>query len=293
MLTQQQIQDYHANGYLVLPGFKSADELAVLKNRAIEIANGHDINIHKTIFSTGEQRQENIDPEHIDPEHIDAEQGYFLNSANGICCFLEEKAFDKAGALVQSLPQSINKIGHALHDLDPVFDTFSRGDKLAQLAKDLGLNDAQIWQSMYIFKQPRIGGKVDWHQDASFFQTDPITVTTFWFAIDDATLENGCLWVQDGGHNSPLREVFTRDGDVTTMTSIDDTPWPEISEARAVEVKAGTLVCFQGRLPHYSAENLSDKARHAYTLHVTDSTSKYAPENWIQRSADFPAHGFS
>ena len=46
---------------------------------------------------------------------------------------------------------------------------------------------------MYIFKQPHIGGEVGCHQDATFLYTDPITVTGFWFAIEDATLENGCL----------------------------------------------------------------------------------------------------
>jgi phytanoyl-CoA hydroxylase len=53
---------------------------------------------------------------------------------------------------------------------------------------------------MYIFKQPGIGGEVGCHQDATFLYTDPITVTGFWFAIEDATLENGCLWAAPGGH---------------------------------------------------------------------------------------------
>lgn len=282
MLSFEQISSYQRNGYLVLPDFKSAEELTAIKIRAEAIAANHDVNTHKTIFSTDRQRQDDID----------LEQDYFLGSDNTVRCFLEEKAFDEAGELVHPLARSINKIGHALHDIDPVFEAFSHGDKLATLASDLDLADPKIWQSMYIFKQPYIGGKVDWHQDASFFQTDPITVTTFWFAVDDATLENGCLWVQDGGHNSPLRQVFTRSGNATELSTIDTTPWPEMSEARPVEVKAGTLVCFQGRLPHYSAENTSDKPRHAYTLHVTDGASIYAQENWIQRDTNFPVRGF-
>ncbi|PHR94138.1 MAG: phytanoyl-CoA dioxygenase [Robiginitomaculum sp.] len=282
MLSAQQIKDYAQNGYLVLPDFKAPAELAAIKQRAEEIAARHDINTHKTIFSTDQQRQDNVD----------LEQDYFLGSANQVRCFLEEKAFDAHGELLHPLARSINKIGHALHDLDPVFEVFSHGEKLAALASDLGLNDPQIWQSMYIFKQPFIGGKVDWHQDGSFFQTDPLTVTTFWFAVDDATLENGCLWVQEGGQNSPLRQVFTREGNHTSLTTIDTTPWPEMSAAKPVEVKAGSLVCFHGKLPHYSAENTSDTPRHAYTLHVTDGRSDYAVENWIQRGQDFPVRGF-
>ena len=55
---------------------------------------------------------------------------------------------------------------------------------------------------MYIFKQPHIGGEVGCHQDATFLYTDPMTVTGFWFAIEDATLENGCLWAAPGGHRT-------------------------------------------------------------------------------------------
>ena len=85
---------------------------------------------------------------------------YFLASADRVRCFFEEEAFDADGSLRQPKALSINKIGHALHDLDPVFDRFSRGPRLAALARDLGLAEPLLWQSMYIFKQPGIGGEV-------------------------------------------------------------------------------------------------------------------------------------
>ena len=84
---------------------------------------------------------------------------------------------------------------------------------------------------MYIFKQPGIGGEVRWHQDATFFDSTPISVTTFWFALEDATVENGCLWAEPGGHRGPLRERFLRDGDRITMEKLDATPWPDNSTA--------------------------------------------------------------
>lgn len=282
MLNASQKHQFDQDGFVVLPDFKSGAELQRLKSRAEAIVESHDLSQQKTIFSTDRQRRQDKD----------AANDYFLDSDNTIKCFFEEKAFDAQGELVQPLTQSINKIGHAAHDLDPVFEAFSTGDKLGELATDLGLKEPQIWQSMYIFKQPRIGGKVDWHQDGSFFYSEPLSVTTFWFAIDDATLENGCLWVQKGGHKSPLRERFVREGDKTEMIKTDPMEWPNTDIALPLEVKAGTLVCFHGQLPHYSAENTSDKPRHAYTLHVTDGRTAYAKENWIQRGADFPVRGF-
>lgn len=278
MLNHEQMTQFQQNGYLVLPNFKSTAEIAAVRARADQIVRDFDAAESKPIFTTKEQEKK-----------IDQ---YFLDSANKISCFFEEEAFDESGKLRQEKALSINKIGHALHDLDPVFSAFSRGPQLAQVAQDLGLAQTQIWQAMYIFKQPGIGGEVRWHQDASYFDTVPISVTTFWFALEDATLENGCLWVEPGGHRSPLRERFVREGDQVRVEKLDHTPWPGDATAVPLEAKAGSLVCFHGLLPHYSAPNRSAISRHAYTLHVTDGRSHYSEQNWIQRDASFPVRGF-
>jgi phytanoyl-CoA hydroxylase len=278
MLNDEQRARYQRDGYLVLPGFKSGQQIAAVRTRAGQIVDDFDPGKGAGIFTTQDQST--------------ATDDYFLQSDNTIRCFFEEEAFDEHGRLRQDKSLSINKIGHALHDLDPVFERFSRDPKLAAVARDLGLAEALVWQSMYIFKQPGIGGEVRWHQDATFFETTPISVTTFWFALEDATSGNGCLWVQPGGHRGPLRERFVRDGDQVRMEKLDDTPWPDDSVAVPVEVAAGTLVCFHGLLPHHSAPNRSTASRHAYTLHATDGGTAYSPHNWIQRDARFPVRGF-
>ena len=278
MLTPAQIDHYHRDGYVVLPHFKTPAHMAALRERAGQIVDAFDPATSKTIFTTNDQ--------------VRTVDRYFLDSDTTVRCFFEEEAFDASGALRQPKALSINKIGHAMHDLDPVFAAFSRGPELAAVARDIGLADSRIWQSMYIFKQPGIGGEVGWHQDATFFDTTPLSVTTFWFALEDATLDNGCLWVQAGGHTSPLRERFERVGDVITMHKLSDHPWPDTSTAIPLEVQAGALVVFHGLLPHYSAPNRSAHSRHAYTLHATNGHTAYAPTNWIQRSAAMPATGF-
>jgi phytanoyl-CoA hydroxylase len=279
MLNDEQQASYQRDGYIVLPGFKSAREISAVRARAARIVDAFDPGQGSSIFTTQNQAT--------------ATDDYFLGSDNNIRCFFEEEAFDAQGQLRQEKSLSINKIGHALHDLDPVFDRFSRGPKLAEVALELGLAEALIWQSMYIFKQPGIGGEVRWHQDATFFESTPISVTTFWFALEDATIENGCLWVQPGGHRGPMRERFVRDGGAIRMEKLDDTPWPDDSVAVPLEAAAGSLVCFHGLLPHYSAPNRSAVSRHAFTLHATDGRTDYSPQNWIQRHAGFPARGFA
>ncbi|MEL0075872.1 MAG: phytanoyl-CoA dioxygenase family protein, partial [Ilumatobacter sp.] len=77
----------------------------------------------------------------------------------------------------------------------------------------IGIPDALALQSMYIFKQPGIGGEVACHQDSTFLYTDPLSVTGFWFALENATVDNGCMWAAPGGHREPLRQLFKRVGD--------------------------------------------------------------------------------
>lgn len=278
MLTPEQRAAWQRDGYLVLPDFKSAAEIAQLRARAEQIVDAFDPSQSRAIFTTRDQEA--------------ASDAWFLGSDNSVRCFFEEEAFGPDGQLKQAKALSINKIGHAMHDLDPVFAAFTRNAKLAGLAGDLGLADPQIWQAQYIFKQPGIGGEVRWHQDATFFDSTPISVTTFWFALEEATVENGCLWAEPGGHLGPLRERFVRDGDAISMEQLDAMPWPDDSVAVPLPARAGTLICFHGKLPHYSAPNRSPVSRHAFTLHATDGRTAYSARNWIQRDASLPVRGF-
>ena len=279
MLTEVQKNRYRDQGFLVLPGFRSADAAAALMARSRAIVAAFEPNGQGSVFTTRDQaRNANAD---------------FLASGDRITCFFEEEAYAANGELRQPKSESINKIGHALHDLDPVFDRFSRGADMAALAADLGLAEPQAWQSMVIFKPPRIGGEVGWHQDASFLITEPVSVVTFWFALEDATLHNGCLWVEPGGHRGPLRQRFVREGDAVRMETLDTMPWPGGAVAVPLEVAAGTLVCFHGKLPHYSGPNRSERSRQAYTLHVTDAACRWSELNWLRRGPQLPLRGLT
>jgi phytanoyl-CoA hydroxylase len=225
---------------------------------------------------------------------VETDVGKFLSSGDAIWCFFEEEAFGPDGELTQSKELSINKIGHAMHDLDEVFERFTYTPQLAEVAADVGLTDALALQSMYIFKQPSIGGEVACHQDATFLYTEPISVNGFWFALEDATLENGCLWVAPGGHRTGLRQVFKRvdamtDDDGTVFEVLDETPLPTPPDDLVpLEAEAGTMVILDGRLPHWSDANRSGSSRHAYTLHCISAAAEYPEWNWLRRGDDMP-----
>src|ERR1041384_5961854 len=271
-LSAEQISEYERAGFLVLENFVSAEICDRLRVRAAELVRDFDPAGIVSIFSTHEQTRTSDD--------------YFLESGDKIRFFFEENAFNPDGMLKQTKEQSINKIGHALHDLDPVFDQFSRTADIEQLIRDLGFNDPLLLQSMYIFKQPQIGGEVTCHQDATFLYTEPLKMAGLWFALEDASLANGCLWAIPGGHKLGLKSRFMRAEEGGTRFEVfDDSPWPE-EKLVSLEVKKGTLIVLHPLLPHLSRENRSAKSRHAYTLHVVDGSAKYPEENWLRRSSD-------
>ena len=268
---------FERDGFLVLPGFVDREECVALKERADRLVAGFEPDATvRSIFSTNEQTRTSDE--------------YFLGSGDDIRFFFEEEAFDADGELRQPLELSINKFGHAQHDLDPVFDAFSRTPELAALADELGIGGHVLVQSMYIFKQPHIGGEVTCHNDHTFIWTDPESCVGFWFAIEDATVDNGCLWALPGGHRIPVKQRFHRDGDSTSFEVFDDTPYPTDGLV-SLEAEQGTLVVLHGLLPHLSGPNRSDRSRHAYTLHAIDPAADYPADNWLQRPG-LPLRGF-
>ena len=142
VLTTEQLKQYQEDGFLLLEGWVPDDLRQPLIDRAYQLIEQADLTEHNR-FSTTDRAQINND--------------FFLESAETIRCFFEEKAFDEAGELTQPRAQSINKIGHALHDLDDVYQAFARRPEFGALARDLGLQTPHLYQTMVIFKQPRIG----------------------------------------------------------------------------------------------------------------------------------------
>ena len=280
-LSQSQLAAFRRDGFLVLPDFVDDAACLALRERAIELARMHVPPPGQATIFTADGRA------------LHAAEQYFLTSGEAIRCFFEKDAFGEDGRLKSDAHLCLNKLGHAMHDLDPIFDAFSRTPALRAVADSIGMRESRLLQSMYIFKQARIGGEVVCHTDHTYLWTEPASVVGFWFAIDDATTENGCMWALPGGHRLPVkaRSKLNAARTATELEILDPAPYP--SEGLVpLEAKRGTLVVLHGALPHRSGPNLSDRPRHAYTLHAIDGTATYLADNWLQRPT-LPLRGFA
>nr|XP_053647065.1 phytanoyl-CoA dioxygenase domain-containing protein 1-like isoform X3 [Cherax quadricarinatus] len=271
LLSADLLSQFRRDGCVCVPGFLTEEEADGLREACKHLVEAMDPSLHTpTIFST--------------TNHNQARSSYFLESGDKVHFFFEQEALDSNNELKVDKHLALNKIGHALHWLVPEFKKVSFSTKMKKVAQQLGFVSPAVVQSMYIFKQPGIGGEVTPHKDSTFLSTEPQSCIGFWFALEDVTLENGCLWFSPGSHKSPTNRRFIRNpdktGDLTCFTSPPDPDDPS------------TLVLIDGQVDHKSEKNTSSKSRQIYTFHVIERhNTTWDPRNWLQPTPEMPFTG--
>ena len=144
---------------------------------------------------------------------------------------------------------------HFPHKISPVFHAaLSHPSLVAALTAVIGPN-VKCMQSMLFLKASGKPGQA-WHQDEDFIPTRDRSLTGAWIALDDATVENGCLWVHPRSHQRGLLwpQKFHFDNRFDCARESFDFPWKD-EDAVPVEMKAGSVVFFNGYLLHRSLPN--------------------------------------
>eukprot|EP00835_Amoeboradix_gromovi_P005862 NODE_601_length_6216_cov_0.086644.p1 type:complete len:465 gc:universal NODE_601_length_6216_cov_0.086644:2500-3894(+) len=252
-LNMDQLNSFKNHGYAVVPNVLSASECDILLSHSKGLCVDFDSS-DSSVFETN--------------ENLHTKDKYFLDSHDKISYFLEKDG------------STVNKIGHALHFLDPLFKLISDKAVVSNICAQIGMVDPHIMQSMVIFKQPKIGGEVGPHQDGTFLISEKLIA--FWFALEDATIENGCLQISEGSHKLPIATFFESDGSTTKFNRIQEDPVD--LKYKPVVVKKGSLVLLHGNTYHKSMQNASENSRVAYTFHVADLEKEWNPKNWIKKS---------
>lgn len=260
-------QQFHQDGYVIVPNLipdSICDFLRQYAENLVQTANLDDI---KSLFASRENGYIN--------------GRYFFESGHEVRFYLDQNALDESGDFNVEKKYVVNKLGHGLHEADPVFYCFSQQYAIIHLLDQLGVQQPTLLQSMYLFKQPFIGDEVGCHQDETFITPTSGFLVGLWFALEDATIENGCLWTIPKAHQSALKRkmIRTMAGELR-IEEYDTTPWPQ-QDMVPLEVKKGSVIALHGLLPHMSQANRSNKSRHAYTLHVISKTQQLAVGNWL------------
>ncbi|KAM6047081.1 phytanoyl-CoA dioxygenase domain-containing protein 1 isoform 2-T2 [Theristicus caerulescens] len=239
-VTQHQIQKFHKDGFLVLEHFFTAEECDSMRNQIQRIVAEMEVPPHcRTEFSTKEEEQ----------LQAQGSSDYFLTSGDKIRFFFEKGVLDERGDFLIPKEKSISKIGHALHAYDPVFKQITHSSKVQELGRKLGLERPVVVQSMYIFKQPGIGG--------------------------------------EGGITR--RMVRAASGTSTCVEFVGSEPAYDNSQFIPLPIRKGGLILIHGEVVHKSELNSSESSRHAFTFHVMEAKdTSWSKENWLQPTPELP-----
>lgn len=189
--------------------------------------------------------------------------------------FLEELPSDKRQWYLEKADTS----GTILRKLDepvfhrPLFRAMAESDYLISIVEQLIGAGVSVFFSQVFCKPPEVGGSKPVHQDNFYFGPDDLDATlTVWIALDDATLENGCLYYGDGSHRGPVYEhtappdePFNLQIPPSKITDYNMTPAP---------VSAGGISFHHGNTWHQSSSNTSSRARRAVAMHFLRNDAK-------------------
>ncbi len=160
------------------------------------------------------------------------------------------------------------------HDL--AFLNHARDPNILDMVEQLIGPDFALWNSSFFAKPAHNGRKTPWHQDGEYWPIRPVATCTAWIAIDDSTLENGCLRVIRGSHRGK-RLLPHETNPSPDLTLNQELSAAELDEADAVDLvlEAGQFSLHDVFLVHGSEANTSDRPRRGMTLRYMPTSSVF------------------
>ncbi len=170
---------------------------------------------------------------------------------------------------------------------DLSFLNYARDPNILDMVAQVIGPDIILWNSSFFAKPAVNGKKTPWHQDGEYWPLRPLATCTVWLAIDDATLENGCLKFMPGSHKrKELRPHRTNnDPNFTLHQELLETEYDD-DKAVPLELEAGQMSLHDVYLLHGSEANDSGKPRRGMTMRFMPGTSVFDREKARQLTRD-------
>ena len=233
-LSEEQVRFFVDNGYLAAEGLITADEIEEMKRDTTLIARG----------------------------------GYPCDTLHPLPADMSDDAVLRTILCI-----------HRPHYISPVMEQYARHPKVCGALSQIVAAHLPYWDgsvkcmhSMLFVKPPGFQGR-SWHQDEVYIPTRDRSLTGAWIALDDATKENGCLWVIPGSHRAGYLYPERETTDLDEYDYANEAFGFDDSTQIPVEVKAGTLVFFNGYILHSSLKNRSNEYRRVLVNHYMNAYS--------------------
>ena len=248
VVSEEQVRFFVENGYLAVPDMMTPEELEELKQDTVKLGRG----------------------------------GY-------PCETLKPLPSDMSADEIQRNILCI----HQPHYISPVMERYVRHPKLCGILSQITAAHLPYWdgsvkcmQSMLFVKPPDFQGQA-WHQDEIYIPTRDRSLIGGWIALDDATIENGCLYVIPGSHRKGYLFPQRPHNNPDEFDFAPESYGFDVSQEVPVEVKAGTIVFFNGYLLHRSFKNRSNVYRRVLVNHYCNAWSLLP---WQVREGESPAN---
>lgn len=227
----------------------------------------------------------------LSPEEVEALRRRTWEIAEGVGDdFPPENLELEPGRSERSL-QTVRKINRCAES-DSVFLSAARHPRILDVVESLIGRDVKLFGSQCFMKPPG-GIEKPYHQDSAYFAIEPMEIVTCWIALDEVTVDNGCMWVIPGGHRLGLMEHAD--------WAVGDRPDKQIPESQLdlsketpILLSAGSCSFHHSLLPHRSGANRSTQARRGLAVHYMSSRSRWVhptapqPEYLLLRGRSYP-----
>lgn len=247
IVSDKECQFFIENGYLVVPNLLSDSEIEELRQDTVTLARG-------------EYECDNMKPL---PNSVTDE-----DAIGRILCI------------------------HQPHFVSDTIEKYVKHPKICGILSQITAAHLPFWdgsvkcmQSMLFVKPPQFQGQA-WHQDEIYIPTRDRSLIGAWIAMDDATIENGCLWVLPGSHRQGYLYPQRNHENPDEFDFAQESYGFDGSEEVPVEVTTGTLVFFNGYLLHRSRKNRGSTFRRVLVNHYCNSWSLLP---WSIREGERPA----